>query len=231
MPANVYSNPGGTYDGTALVEYPNQPTFGRSDGSRSIKYRYWCKTSLAHDGTGGLIPVRFSPKTFQGIDYYLVDAQTSETEDPTISNVVLSYNRSASRIDPIRTDGDIERRAELIQLERTKTQSSPGAGTSEETEKFWGVEYEYSETISNLSWTEENVLKSINLLVSSRDRSNPPGISNFNTDDDGEWLFCGCSIRETPRQDDGAGDYTPAIATKVETWWYSPFGWDGVVAA
>ena len=220
-----YSNPAGDFDGTVLVEYHGNPRFNRADGSRSYVYKYWCLTSLAHDGAGGLVPARLSAKAINGLDHYLVSAATDEQSDPNFSDVTLRYNRSGTTADPIRSDGDVERRVENIALEKEKaTEVATGKFV---TEKFWGVEYEYSETVENFLWTEENILKDIALLNLSRDLGAPTGLDAV--DDPDKWVFIGKSSSETPRQNDGAGGYTPSITTHVEVWRYSPVGWEGII--
>jgi hypothetical protein len=218
-----YSNPAGDFDGTTLVEYHGNPRFNRADGSRNYVYKYWCLTSLAHDGSGGLIPLRSAVKNINGIDHYLVSATTDEQSDPNFSDVTLRYNRSGTTADPIRSDGDIERRTENITMEK-KEEVETGVF---ETKKYWGKEYEYSETVENFQWTEENILKDIALLNDSRDLGAPTGLSGV--DDPDKWLFVGKTSSETPRQNDGAGGYTPSITTHTEVWRYSPVGWEDVV--
>jgi hypothetical protein len=223
-----YSNPAGTYDGTILVEYHGNPRFNRSDGSRSYVYKYWCLTSLAHDGSGGLIPARFSAKTINGLDHYLVGATADEQSDPNFSDITLRYNRSGTTADPIRSEGDIERRVENIAMEKKEE-----VGTGQfETKKFWGVEYEYSETVENFLWSEANILKDIALLNISRDLGDPTGLSGIAPPVPpslGNWIFVGKSSSETPMQNDGAGGYTPSLTTHTEVWRYSPKGWEGVI--
>lgn len=219
-----YSNPAGTYDGTVLVEYHGNPRFNRADGSRNYVYKYWCLTSLAHDGTGGLIPARSSVKTINGLDHYLVGATADEQSDPNFSDITLRYNRSGTTADPIRSNGDIERRVENISMEKKGAETSTGVF---ETKKFWGKEYEYSETIENFQWTEENILKDIALLNDSGDPGEPTGLDGVV--DATKWVFVGKSSSETPTQNDGAGGYTPSITTHTEVWRYSPEGWDDII--
>ena len=183
---------------------------------------------MAHDGAGGLIPARSTAKAINGLDHYLVDASTDEQSDPQFSDVTLRYTRSGTTADPIRSEGDIERRVENIALEK-KVEVSSGKF---QTRTFWGKEYEYSQTVENFIWTEENILKDIALLNSERDPGDPTGLDGVaptTPTQKGEWIFIGKSSTETPRQNDGAGSYTPSITTHTEVWRYSPIGWDDVI--
>ena len=231
MAVTMYNAAG--YDGTALVEYPNQPTRGRANGSYEWSYKCWCLTTLAHDQTGGLIPPRFTSRTINGLTAYLVDVQTTETDEPGISDVVLRYNLSASVASPIYSDGDIERRSQVIMIEIPVDNDAgyddmpevvdEARNRGDRTVKVAGARYEYSEHKANFTWSEENVLKTIGLTLDPNRVGTPTGL--LHVADPTKWIFRGKTITETPRQSDGSSGYTPAIAKISEEWEYSPIGW------
>lgn len=244
MAYNEYSNSGGTYDGTELVGYPGYPEFDRAEGSRSIVYKYWCKTSLAHDGTGGLIPARFSTIVYEGYTYYLSDAKSSPQANPTMSDVTLNYNRTGSKSEPIRSDGDIERSIEPIILTKREVKAVSDSEVDKPEAEIWGLEYELTHTKENFDWSEDNIINSFvdNLPMTPGENAGegilpygiPPeinGVVDPFTNADGatfrRWIFASLRLRETPRQATETG-YTPATTTIVERWLFSPMGWKDI---
>jgi|15BtaG_2_1085339.scaffolds.fasta_scaffold00546_16 hypothetical protein len=225
------------YDGSSLVEFPNQPVRSRRNGSREAKYKYWCQTELAHDGTGGLIPERFAEKVVDGVTLYLVDFQTRELSTPLMSEVLLTYNQSAHVAQPIYSDGDIEKRTEYILLVKTRISASESAetghGETEESTPVYGLRYEYTETKNNYDWTHDNITKNIQKTGSvdwtcAKIGDPPTGLTGVPGDQMANWVFRGTTLSETPRQATDTGT-TPAITTITEVWEWSPFGWEGAI--
>jgi len=203
MPAKVYSNV------TKLVIKEKSKSMS-NNGEWAWIYRGWI-----HKDYESTLPVDDDDNPDDS-DYAVNTISLDQSESPKHYDVTIAYKLKTSSSAANWSEKKIEKSASIISLAYPVTMTgltgkleerrARAESFGQKTFVVGGMKYEYTTYEKHFTWSEENLVKDLNIGVG--EAGDPPGITNATPK---KWIFTGKQINEN-------GD----MVRKDSTWEYSP---------